>query len=396
MTVLAPSDPAASADRLASMQWRLDIVDDLRAVEAPWRALEAGGGATPYQQYSYVSAWVRHAAAGEGVAPRIGLLRDPGGTPLVVLPFGVRRGLVGHMVVYLGGSHVNLNMPLMTAAVRDLDWTKLAEPVLRTFCRSVRADGLALAYQPEAWQGRRHPFLSLPRQASTDRVMHLSIEPPFEAAFRSLLSSDARNKLRRKEKQFVTCGGEFRTARTPAEVDGMLAAYFDQKARRFAALGVDDPFVRPGVKAFMREAAIAGLGGDGLRLGALMVDGSPVAVRGVVQQGCHVSLVVQSFDAEHPLARFSAGEVLFMRLLADDVAAGVTGLDFGLGDARYKTTWSNGVTAMFDTTLAMTPLGTVDVAAQRCLRSAVRAVKNNPRLYEVYKRARATIRSKAA
>ena len=143
---------------------------------------------------------------------------------------------------------------------------------------------------------------------------------------------------------------------------------------------------------FLTELALGGLEGDeGLVLHSLSRGGEILAVRGALRHGPHASLLIQSYERGHDLASQSPGEVLFGGALAQDVAEGVRELDLGVGSARYKDSWANKVTPMFDVTLSLTPAGQAYAAAERARIAGLRSIKANTRLYGALKAVRATI-----
>jgi CelD/BcsL family acetyltransferase involved in cellulose biosynthesis len=374
----------ASAPRLS-----VEVVADAHALEVEWRALEERALVTPYQRFDYLAAWMRHAADGDGVEPRLGAVRDDKGRLAMLLPFGVRRGSLGRAARYLGGTHVNLNMPLVDAQILRHHTSDSLTAILADYCRAAGVDCVVLVNQPETWLGEPHPLLSLPHRRSSDAIRCISTSITGAGVIDAILSPEGRRRLRRKERRFEEAGATFARASTEAEVDRLLSVFLVQKAKRLGDLGADDPFGLPGVAAFLREAAAAGARtGNGLTLSSLSIDGEPIAIRGVMRHKDHRSFVVQSFDTEHRLSKLSAGEVLLAWVIRTALAEGTTLFDFGLGETPYKAVWSNGLIDMFDVFLPFTALGHVHVAAVESRRAVVRSIKRNPPLYKRLKRAR--------
>jgi CelD/BcsL family acetyltransferase involved in cellulose biosynthesis len=388
MTEVPFADPIALAPGSTTAQAAVSItiVESVSAIEPEWRALEKRATISAYQRFEFVDAWMRHAAKGAEIEPSIGLVRDETGRLAMILPFGLRRrnGIVS--CHYLGGSHVNINMPLVDPAfARKLDAGGMRR-LLAEFCRKAGVDLLALAFQPEVWIGALHPFLGLPRQPSSDDVMRLDVDKDLSALF------GTKSRLRRKQKRLLDAGARFEHAKTPVEVEEYVAAFLVLKARQLRAMGVANPFAAPGIGAFMASAAIAALSsGDGLHFSAILVDSDIVAVRAALTHRGQVSLMVQSFDATHPLSKYSAGEVLFAHVLAEWVASGLVQLDFGVGDARFKQSWANARTPMFDVTLAFTSRGRLAALVTHTRTQAIRAIKANKRLYAAIKSGRARL-----
>jgi CelD/BcsL family acetyltransferase involved in cellulose biosynthesis len=82
----ALAGPAGVLTPRADGGLRIEVASDLPAVEDLWRALEEKGGASPYQRFDWVAAYV--AAHGEtpGFEPRVLVVRDRAGDTLMVLP----------------------------------------------------------------------------------------------------------------------------------------------------------------------------------------------------------------------------------------------------------------------------------------------------------------------
>src|SRR5476649_2637566 len=106
---------------------RLDIFDDMATAEPYWRALKrANSLATPFQGYDFLKSWQSHIGASYGVTPFIVVALNSTGTPLFLLPFGIRKFGGLRLVEFLGGKHVNFNMALWrsdaaaTVGINDL------------------------------------------------------------------------------------------------------------------------------------------------------------------------------------------------------------------------------------------------------------------------------------
>jgi CelD/BcsL family acetyltransferase involved in cellulose biosynthesis len=370
-------------------RWALQVVRDPAEVGAEWRLLQSLANVSPYQRLDYIAAWLGQGAREERMEACIGLVRDWQGEPAMLLPFGIRKGALGRIAHYLGGTHVNLNMPLVAPGFRKRLSPAMVQEILSAYCRSAGVDTLALAHQPVAWQGEKHPLLCLPHISSAQGVERLVCRDP-DNVVSNILSTSARAKLRRKENRFRDAGAQVLEARTDSDIRALIDVFMAQKAQRLAAKGEKNLFLAEGVSAFLREAALsAARDEDGFRLFALMIDQHPIAVRGVLRHRNHVSFVLQSFDTQHGLAKLSAGEVLLARVVEAEVASGVTEFDFGLGETGYKRTWSNARIDMFDINLPVTARGRLQTAALAASRTAVGALKRNPRLYQALKRSRA-------
>ncbi len=367
----------------------LSVVETLSSVEQDWRALEKRAVISPYQDFDLMRAWADHAAQSEGFSVSVGIVRNAAGRVVVILPFGLVRKLGATVGEYLGGKHFNVNMPLVDRELR-LDRAQISA-LLDRYCKAAGADLLVLRNQPEHWEGLRHPFVCCPHQDAADDLTLIVIDDDFPAFLHGHLSKNMRSKLRRKKANIEAAGlTSVSIALSAEQVDAFLTAFLAQKAKRFATQGIDNPFNREGVKEFLRRAACAALSGkDGMKFHALSVDGRIVAVRAGVRRGDHMSCMVQSFDAEDDLAKYSPGEVLRQNALAMSCAEGVVSFDFGVGDSPIKQIWSNSVIKLFNTTYAATTVGKLHALIAIAGTAVKRHIKRSPRLYAALYDARA-------
>ena len=90
--------------------------------------------------------------------------------------------------------------------------------------------------------------------------------------------------------------------------------------------------------------------------------------------------MVQSFDTEDPLAKYSPSEYLMAEVLADSCKQGVTSFDFGVGDGRFKKVWSNDVVHLFNVTYAVTKKGQLYASVMQLSGAAIRYQRSPPLL----------------
>jgi CelD/BcsL family acetyltransferase involved in cellulose biosynthesis len=373
-----------SADVVAANRadsWSLSIATSVDGLAAEWRVLENRAPVSPYQRFDLIAAWCRHAAPGEGVEPRIGIVRDEHARLVMILPLGLTRRMGLTVASYLGGSHFNINMPLVDPGF-PLTGERLLE-VLDRYCELTGADLLSLCFQPRTWSERPHPFLQLRHHAATDNMRMVRIRGPFASYYEDQLSKNARSKLRRKRQRFESPGSVVcASPQTAAEVDRFIAAMVEQRSSRLQSQGIRDSFADPGIASFLREAAVGGLDGQGgLELHAIDFNGDLVSVRAGVTHRDHHSLMITSFEPKHALAKYSPSEVLAHDILESLRSRGVTSFDFGVGDGQHKQVWSNDATDLFNVTYAATAKGFVIARFFQLRTSLVRFIKRNEVLF---------------
>lgn len=344
-----------------------------------WRELEAQGVATPYQTRHWIRCWCETLASPLRIQPMPVVLTDAGGRTVGLLPLGVskRHGL--RVAGFLGGKHANFNMGLFdrgAAAALQPDDLLAA---LRALAKRHHIDLFRFQHQPYAWEGFANPLAALPRRPSANsgwKSAPLMIDG--EALARSLMSNESLKKARRKERKLAEEGAlAYVEAADAAEADAILDAFFRQKAERFAAQGIADPFADPAVQAFLRAAARPREDGAALSLHALRVGERYAAVLGAALQGGRASAMFISFDAA--LGRHSPGDVLLLNSVLRFGAMGLSTFDLGTGDGAYKRDYCPIEEPLFDSLLPMTAKGWLAAKAMAAGLEAKGFVKRDPR-----------------
>jgi CelD/BcsL family acetyltransferase involved in cellulose biosynthesis len=366
-----------------------EIIPDLAAVEALWRRLETDPASlqTPYQRFDWVRAYLQ--ATGQLGSARIVVLRDANGRVRMLLPFTERRAFGLRLARTIGGTHANFHMPLF--ATRDAAAIPHGN-VIAALNRAGRAAGIdvfALTHQPRMWEGAENPLAATGEPEASD-AYGLMLGPDPDATARRVLSADARKKLRSKEKRLVeACGAVvYRRAETAEEASRFLSAFFAQKAARFAAMGVADPYADPAIRAFL-AAAVSGAD-PAIEIHALCLaeSGRVLATFGGAVSERRFSGMMTAFDADPSVSRFSPGDLLLQHLVRDQTARGRRGFDLGVGEARYKASICDETIDLVETIVPVTLRGRSYRIVRQSLVRAKRRIKRDPRLYALLKRAR--------
>lgn len=373
---LTMSDAATSrAGAAIPRDLSVELAAGMAAVEGVWRALEAGGSASPYQRFDWVAAYLAHAGRAERIA--VALVRDAG-RPVMLLALSIsrRRGLA--VASGIGGKHANFHMPLMSGqgalSERELGG------VLREIGRRLALDLFAFANVPARWDGRACAFAAGGRpSASNAYATPLDRDP--EVTAKRAFSTQSRKRLRQKERYLAKLGTvAFLVASGEAEIERVLGAFFRQKEERFRALGIADPFLAPEQRAFIRAASRPGPDGTApLRLYALTIDDVIVSTFGGALDPHRVSGMFLSFEDGHEAARYSPGDVLVSRVIADSCRRGLETFDLGVGEARYKGTFCDVVQPLVDVMVPVTVRGRLSASLMRGALALKRRIKRSPR-----------------
>lgn len=394
MPAIAPetSHPGAPANRVGETPWAsITIASDIAAVEGVWRDFEATALLTPYQAYGWVRPFVETVGAAQDTEFRYALVRNADGALRALLPLAIsRRGGV-RFAELIGGKHANYHMGLYARDfAAGLD-AALTARLLAEACAAIGGvDALIFLNQPGSWQEVGNPPALLASGPSPSRAYKLALVPgDGEATLKRAMSSHARKKLRNKLSRFKEFGpSALNRARTPAEIERVISAFLEQKTERFRTMGVPDPFADPAVRAFMARAAA---GADGnppvIELYSLDLAGECVATYAGAVQGERFSGMATSFAINSPTVRTSPGELLLADLIRLKCGEGLTVLDLGVGEARYKTSFCDGHDDLVDTFLPFTFKGRLLVAAARAQRGLKRRIKSSPLALKLAQRA---------
>jgi CelD/BcsL family acetyltransferase involved in cellulose biosynthesis len=372
------------ADRAsaAAEGWRIETASDLNAVSRAWLSLEISGLATPYQTLGWQRAAFSTLHAGD--RPLIGSAKDAAGRTLLLLPLVLSRRAGVTIARFPAGKHANANMPLIAEDyAKAIDAAALGS-MLSQVAQDCGIDLFDLRNQPFTWNGHDNPLALLPHRRAASSAWRADLMADGDAFIASLMSSESRKKLRHKERKLAELGPvRFAEASTHAETQTVLEEFLRQKAVRFAALGLANPFVEPAVLAFLRAAAVDPLR-DGplapVSLFSMMAGERILAVFGGVIHAGRFSGMFTSFDADPAVSKFSPGDILLLNLLKTMCARGLTRFDLGAGDAAYKTDYCRIEEPLFDSLLPMTWRGRAASLAFATAGAAKRMAKRHPAL----------------
>ncbi|AMJ59561.1 GNAT family N-acetyltransferase [Bosea sp. PAMC 26642] len=382
----------ASAESRSSAAWqpwrRITVDTDIAALESEWRALEAQALVTPYQAYGWVSAFAATVGKAHGMDFRYVALRDDEDRPVAILPLVITRRLGVRFAEFIGGKHANYHMGLFAPGFAAALDGQAAEAMLHEVGAAIGGlDALVFVNQPVRWGDASNPLVLLASGPSPSGAYKLALVPgDAEGTLKRSMSSHARKKLKNKRNRFAGFGASALVrARSEIEIERITEAFFSQKAARFAAMGIPDPFAEPAMRAFLREGAQGAA--PTLELYSLDVAGRSVATYVGAVQGGRFSGMATSFAMDEDIAKTSPGEILLVDLIALKCREGFLAFDLGVGEARYKTTICDDRDDLVDTFLPLTAKGRLFVGFSRLKREAKRLVKGSPTALKLAQRA---------
>lgn len=383
-----PNASVTLRDRAARAFETVEIHDDVASVTAEWDELRRDALSTPYQSPGFLGPWARHVAFNEGFTPAVVVARDAKGRAAALVPLGLRIKMGVQVARFMGGSHVNYNLPVirrdMLAAFNATEIRRL----LAEAARALRLDAFALCNQPYAWEGVANPFAALPRQPSPDAGFCGPLASSLEDHLKLFMSAKSRSNQRRKMRRFEERGTpRAYRAVEPAQRARLLDAYFRQKGQQFAARGIPNVFERPGVHAFLAEAAAASGGSPVIDLYGFDLDDEVIAVTGGVTDGArYCGMFISITSGEH--AKYSPGEMLMNFVVEDSIVRGIRTFDLGVGAATYKKMYCPNEEPLFDSIFGVTAKGKAAAAAFSAMTDAKARIKSTPWAYRLAQRIR--------
>src|SRR4051794_7390826 len=351
--------PARSkAGRIA----HVDIVTDLGAAEAAWRAFEQPGHLfTPYQRFDLLSPWQRLVGEHERARPFIVVARDAEHQPLLLLPLSLRQNHGVRTACFMGGKHTTFNMGLWNAefaaqvTIGDLD--ALLVPL------GEHADVLALTQQPLHWNDQQNPFAHLPRQSAINGCPLLPREPGGPPASR--ISNSFRRRLKSKEKKLQALAGyRYHLATNDADITRLLDWFFRVKPARMAEQKLPNVFAEPGIEDFIRSACTTRLAGGGraIDIHALECDDEVIAIFAGVADGHRFSMMFNTYTMSAN-AKYSPGLILMRDIIDHYAKQDYRALDLGIGSDDYKRLFCKNDEPIFDSFIALSARGKMAAAA---------------------------------
>lgn len=378
--------PAASSHAAAPAFAEVAVFTDMREAQADWAELERTAPHSAYQRRDWILPWLGTLGRERGVSPAVALARDALGRPLALLPLGVMRRGPLRLAEFLGGKDANFGLGLFRPDHR------FEADDLRAFLDAAAKatpggiDLFALVNQPRSWSGQANPLLAIARNPSPADAYKTALSAPGEAFLASRVSKDTRKKLRQKANRLAEFGPvRHERAATAAQARAILAAFQAQKAQRMEQKGLDNIFEGPASAEFFERIAVEPFErgqAPAVELHALYAGERIVATfAGAIACG-RFSGMFNSFDLAPELTRCSTGEILLAKLVEQKCDEGLTMLDLGVGDARYKHTFCDQTEELFDAYHAVTPGGHALKWVKGAKRDLKRRVKHDPRLWK--------------
>ena len=348
-----------------------------------YRAACSGATASPTQSFAWVSAWIAHTRPDFLV---VALASD--NRQLFAIALEITRSGSCMVARFMSGRHANGNFPPLAGQGQN-PLTRDNLEAIASAIRRARPDIDILAFERMAdrLDGLENPLLALSHSPSANLSLAADLTGGFEALLDRVSGKRKRKKHRSQARKFETAGGFRRIeARTAAETDALLDAFFVMKEERFRKMGIANVFGEPNVQSFFRA-----LFADALKteqpqfvLHGLEVSGKIRAVTGSSRAGRRLICEFGSI-AEDDLSHSSPGDFLFFENIREACEHGFEVYDFSVGDEPYKRLWCDLEITQFDVLVPLTFKGRLLAAGMRSASRLKSMVKNSPAVWRIAK-----------
>ncbi len=329
-------------------------IDD---VDAVWAALEAGAIESPGQSSAFTRAWV--AALGIAEADQFYLTAELDGEAVALLPLWRRRAKGVRLLSWFPGPHVGCNAPLVDqarlATLGSVERAALWSAMLGTL---EGADLIYLKSVPQLFVDGVDIFAELGESIEAETLYRAQFSNWDDA--NTTQRSKSRRKHDRQQGERLEALGQvgFEEVRNGPDAVPVLDVMFRQRAARFVAMGVADPFVEPGMREFY-DATVAPVSGVDIRLHVLRLNGEIVAVRYNIAHGDRLFCLISSMSDDATIQTGSPGKQCLLRVMQTVFDAGYRVFDMGAGFTDEKRHWCNVQLPVRQHYVPLTTLGTV-------------------------------------
>ncbi len=371
----------------------LSVHEEFESLQGVWMALEKSGDCTAFQTYAWLSSWFRNIGAREGVEPCIvaGWDANEKGA-LFILPLGLKRGLLGTRLVWLGGRLSDYQAPLISKAFSR----RVMHGQFKGLWAQIREvlpehDIVELNRLPEKLGEQANPFMQLGNLTEHASFAHMTrLKPTWDAYYNEKRSSGSKKRDRQKRRKLEEFGDVvLTTPQDKAEIAETVDALIAQKSATFARMGVANPFTQPGVRDFYMELATSEATKGFIHVARLDVGGKVAAANWGISFGGRYHYVLASYAENEEFSKRGPGMVQLMELMRHATETGHTEFDFTIGDESYKEDWCEVEIRLYDHVEATTVRGLLALLPALAYRRVKRFIKQTPVLWEAFTRLRA-------
>lgn len=379
----------AATELPARLAVTVETTHCLDEISPLWGRLAAGGVESPGQDLGFIRLWIEAHAIPVADQLYVTVLLD--GAPIALLALWRRRHIGLRVYSWFPGSHVGCGAPLVDAARLAALPAMARKQLWRQMLAGLPgADVLHLTAVPAPASGEVDLFDGL-GTAMTVETLYRASFASWEAANTTQRTKSRRKHDRQQGERLEALGQvSFEVIGNGPEAAPVLEEMFRQRARRFAVMGIADPFTAPAIARFYRATVEAGSGVD-VKLHVLRLNGAIVAVRYNIVSGDRLFCLISSMSDDPGIQAGSPGKQCLLRVMQTVFDEGFVTFDMGAGFTDEKRHWCNEKIALATHDWPLTWRGRLAVAAGRAWQRGRAAIKTNPRLLALAKGFRARL-----
>ena len=362
---------------------RVRLTSRLADVESAWCALQTPGIESPGQDLAFTRHWIDRFAVPE--SRQLYVLGELAGQPVALLPL-VQRSFCGlSLLTWFPGRHVGCNAPLVDRRALSAMTAEDRAGLWRTMTADIRGvDSIYLAAVPHDTE----IFDQFGSSIETDTLFRAEFTD-WEEADRTQRSKSRRKHDRQQGDRLDALGAvSFEEIAGGGRADEVIATMFAQRAARFSAMGVRDPFAREGVRGFYASALERGSGVD-VRLHVLRLNGDIVAIRYNIVRGERMFCLISSMSDDPHIQSGSPGKQCLLRVMQSVFDGGIRSFDMGSGFTDEKRHWCNTQIPVRSHYYPLTAAGRLAAFGHRRFKLVRRQIKTDPKLMSMARRVRA-------
>lgn len=374
---------------------QIKCTHDLVGLERAWRSLETEGFCLPYQRYDWTLGLTQQFSLpdkNQHCFISIYSSEDPLDV-LAILPFSISFQKGVRLLQWFGDKHSNHQGGLYSPDfLRSLTPNSFGRLWHQIKAELPHFDALWLTSQSASWEGYHSPFQWLGTPVPGANAYNQLVFPhhDWKALAPTLRSKKARKRMRNEENRL---GREadisWKTLDCHEEVERYLPTLFRQRQQRMDELGIPPESGQLEYENLYRNMLLLSIEAGNEDTSMMILKADDEMIAGMIMfewKNILYPLLISMTSSRY--RQWSPGEFLLRLMFQKACEKKLSMVDIGPGDQDYKTSWCNEEVAQFETIQGVTFKGSIIAALIRLAIFSKRTIKNNPRLWALYTKAR--------
>lgn len=366
---------------------RYTIVDNIFDLEDDWRRIEQDIHVSIHQSYAWSRAWINH----KKIKP-IFIVGRLDGRVEFILPLEVSTHFGIRTAKLIATDHSNLNFVLCSNSFLASCGSDFTDHIMSDLkALKLPVDVILLDRMQIQFKSANNPFSKVIRTRNQNASFQLPLEPNFNETLAQINGKRKRKKFRGADRTLTAAGGyTYHIAKSTAEREKILSAFFEQKAKRLKGQGLPNVFADDQLKAFFGELVdisdheIGGIELHTITMNGDKYGGQILAISATTAKRDHAICQFSSFNEDLAAElECSPGEFLFFLTIKDMNERGYRVFDFGIGDQTYKRSWCTERTEHFDGAMPLNGFGKIYALAARQKTRLKRYIKSSVTLHKI-------------